>query len=168
MRRPHTFLNTILGVVIAAGCSSESTGPTEPGMSPAFGLANLTIARCPSPSQANVSAKIGSAGGTLVIGSHSLVIPPGALSKDVVITAKTGGSAGNAIEFGPAGLRFNTYARLNVSVANCTGWGLLRLPMIVFTDALLKILELEPSVLDNRNKIVVGWIWHFSRYAVAY
>jgi len=168
MRRPRPFLNTILGVVVAAGCSSDPTGPTEPGMSQAWSLTNLTIASCTATPETASSAVIGPGGGVLAIGPHRLVVPEGALSKTVTITARTGGQSGNAIKFGPSGLRFNSRVRLTISVRNCNGWGFFRVPLVVFTDDALKILELEPSLLDNQNKTVTGWISHFSRYAVAY
>lgn len=169
MRRPRNFLNTILGVVIAAGCSGlpSQPGPREPQVQ--FSKASaLSIANCPDPGKENASQKVGPAGGTVQVGPHALVIPAGALSKDVTITAKTGGKKGNAIEFGPAGLRFNTEVFLTIDLSNCTGWGQLKRPLIVYTNDELAILEAERSVVDNQDKTVTGFITHFSQYAVAY
>src|SRR5256885_13149244 len=41
---------------------------------------------------------VGPAGGTLVIGPHVFVVPPGALAVPVTIEAKTGASPANAID----------------------------------------------------------------------
>lgn len=169
MRRPRYFLNTILGVVIAAGCSNLPSQPEPQGPAVRASLiSDLGIASCPNPPKDNASQKVGPAGGTVQVGPHTLTIPAGALSKDVTITAKTGAKNGNAIEFGPEGLRFNSYVRLTMDLSNCTGWGLLRLPLVVYTTDLLSILEAEPSVLDPKRKTVTGFITHFSQYAVAY
>jgi hypothetical protein len=169
MRRPRYFLNTILGVVIAAGCSNWPSEPEPQGPQLQASLvSSLGIASCPDPAKDKVSQNVGPAGGTVQVGPHVLVIPAGALSKDVTITATTGGKNGNAIEFGPDGLRFNSYVRLTMDLSNCTGWGLLKLPLIVYTSDLLSILEVEPSVLDAKRKTVTGFLTHFSQYAVAY
>ncbi len=174
MRRPRFFLNTILGVVIAAGCSNVPSAPVQeesPAQPNLIGslISALLPGSCPNQESAETSAVIGPRGGTLQVGAHTIVIPPSALSKDIRITAKTGSQAGNAIQFGPEGLRFNTYATVTFDISNCRGWGLLRLPVVVYTDnLLLSILELEPSVVNSREKTVSGHITHFSRYAVAY
>jgi hypothetical protein len=91
MRRPRYFLNTILGVVIAAGCSNLPSQPEPQGPAVRASLiSDLGIASCPNPPKDNASQKVGPAGGTVQVGPHTLTIPAGALSKDVTITAKTG------------------------------------------------------------------------------
>jgi len=168
MRRPRYFLNTILGVVIAAGCSNAPSEPAREVPNAAL-LGGLLFANCSSQATVTASASIGSKGGTLKIGSHTLVIPAGALSQTVVITATTSGGKGNSIQFGPAGLQFSSAAQLTFSTANCTGLGLLNLPVVVYTDnSLLSILEIQLSLPNLGEKKVTGYIKHFSRYAVAY
>ena len=168
MRRPRYFLNTILGVVIAAGCANAPSEPGREAASASLQLNGLLLANCSSISPFNVSAPIGPDGGTLKLGPHTLVVPRGALSVTVVITASSSGGRGNSIQFGPEGLRFNTPAQLTFSTANCSGLGVLNLPLVVYTDNLLSILELQLSLPKLSEKKVVGYINHFSRYAVAY
>jgi hypothetical protein len=172
MRRPRPFLNTILGVVIAAGCSNTPSGPVQEQPQAQAGLiSGLLFANCPNPPQFDVRANIGGAGGTLKMGPHTLVIPRGALSKTVEIRARTSNSGtgrGNGIEFRPEGLRFNSAVQLTISTSNCSGLGLLNLPLIVYTDDSWNILELQLSVPNLLEKKVTGFIRHFSRYAVAY
>ena len=172
MRRPRYFLNTILGVVIAAGCSSTPSEPVQEKPQMQAGLVKgLLFANCPNPPVFDTRATIGSAGGTLTMGPHTLVIPSGALNGPVEIRAKSSNSGtgkGNGIEFKPEGLRFNKTLRLTISTANCTGLGVLNLPLIVYTDDLWNILELQLSVPNLFDKEVTGFINHFSRYAVAY
>ncbi len=170
MRRRRPFFNSILGVIIAAGCSEVPSAP-EPQDAPVqtSQVSELTPGNCASPVKVNASATIGKNGGVLNIGPHRLEIPRGALNSTVTITAKTGDkNLGNAIKFGPEGLRFRTYAVLTMNMSNCKGWGWLKLPQIVYTDEFLRILEVEPSVPDLQAKTVSGYITHFSRYAVAY
>lgn len=168
MRRPRYFLNTILGVVIAAGCSNAPSEPTREPANASLQLNGLLLASCSNISAFNVSAPIGPNGGTLKMGPHTLVVPRGALSSTVVIIASGSGGRGNSIQFGPDGLRFNTPAQLTFSTANCSGLGLLNLPVVVYTNNLLSILELQLSLPKLSEKQVVGYINHFSRYAVAY
>ncbi|HLB53807.1 MAG TPA: hypothetical protein VJK71_01700 [Gemmatimonadales bacterium] len=169
MRRPRTFLNTILGVVVAAGCTSQSTGPTGPGMEAALvSLGEVTILTCTPLPAASASAVIGKEGGILTVGPHTLVIPAKALPKDVLITAELPSEANNSIVFGPEGLQFKQPASLTMSFDNCGAWGQLRALQIAYTDDLLKVKELVPSVADNRDKTITGSLRHFSRYAVAY
>ncbi|HEV8151091.1 MAG TPA: hypothetical protein VGP61_12990 [Gemmatimonadales bacterium] len=170
MRRPRYFLNSILGVVIAAGaCSNERPAPTEPGLSPDLvGLPSVTILNCTPLPVATSSAVVGRDGGTITVGPHSLVIPAKALNQDVLITASIAGDSANAIRFGPEGLQFKKPATLTMSFDNCGQWGQLRQLEIVYTDDQLKPKEIISSVSDNRTKSIMGAITHFSQYAVAY
>ena len=172
MRRPRYFLNTILGVVIAAGCSSTPSESVQEQPPVQAGLVKgLLFANCPNAPSFDVRKNIGTAGGTLNMGPHTLVIPAGALSRTVEIRAKSSNSGpgkGNGIEFRPEGLRFSKAVRLTISTANCSGLGLLNLPLIVYTDDLWNILELQLSVPNLFEKEVTGFVTHFSRYAVAY
>lgn len=172
MRRPRYFLNTILGVVIAAGCSNVPSEPVpETPRGQASIISGLLFANCPNAPTFDVSTNIGTGGGTLKMGPHTLVVPAGALTNAVTIRAKSGNTAtsrGNGIEFSPEGLRFSKPTQLTISTANCTGLGLLNLPLIVYTDNLWNILELQLSFPNLLAKQVTGHITHFSRYAVAY
>ena len=163
MRRPK-FLNTILGVVIAAGCSSQQTPPMSPSL---VGLNVLNILTCAPLPAVSSSAVIGAAGGTLKVGPHRLVIPAGALSSEVLISATIPSEKNNSVVFQPEGLRFAKAGSLTMSYANCLLPPLLGLG-IVYTDDGLNILELLPSSMNLWNQTVTGKLSHFSRYAVAY
>ena len=170
MRRQKPFFNTILGVVIAAGCAEVTSAPEpQDAAIQTKRVSELLPGNCPAPAKVNVTAAIGRNGGVITIGPNRLEIPRGALQNTVTITAKTGDkNVGNAIKFGPEGLRFRTYAVLTMSMSNCNGWGFLQLPQIVYTDELMHVLELQPSIPDLWAKNVTAYITHFSRYAVAY
>ena len=121
-------------------------------------LENLDLQTCSTQPYAKTTKAIGRMGGTIVVGTHRLVIPPGALRGPVTITAEQVPGHVNSVRFAPEGLR--------MSYQNCT---LLALgAKIVYTDEGLRILELLPS-LDLRSLTsVTGRIRHFSRYAVAW
>ena len=129
-------------------------------------LENLDLQTCSTQPYAKTTKAIGRMGGTIVVGTHRLVIPPGALRGPVTITAEQVPGNVNSVRFAPEGLRFATPAVLTMSYQNCT---LLALgAKIVYTDEGLRILELLPS-LDLRSLTsVTGRIRHFSRYAVAW
>ena len=105
-------------------------------------------------------------GGTIEVGSHTLVIPKGALRKQTTITAEQLYGGTNSVRFGPEGLRFDVAASLTMSYKNCLV-GILP-KRIVYTDETLKVLELLRSVDLFNKKAVTSPIDHFSRYAVAY
>jgi hypothetical protein len=101
-----------------------------------------------------------------VVGTHRLVIPAGALSTPVKISAEQVTGRVNSVRFSPDGLKFAKPATLTLSYANCSP--LLLVKRVVYTNELLGILELLPSLDDLRTKTVSAPIRHFSRYAVAW
>jgi hypothetical protein len=174
----------VLAVVLTAGvsCTSDDAlGPSQPSTPTQMtaddqqslllggildGVKDLTLLSCSQQPYAVVTKVVGPAGGTIVVGTHKLVIPAGALARDYTIRAEQVPSRVNSVRFAPEGLRFAKPAKLTLSYSNCSP--LLLLKRVVYTDELLRVLELIPS-LDNLNtKTVTGDIRHFSRYAVAW
>ena len=94
------------------------------------------------------------------------MIPAGALSRNYTIRAEQVTHRVNSVRFSPEGLKFAKPAKLTLSYSNCSP--LLLLKRVVYTDELLRILELIPSLDNLRTKTVTGDIRHFSRYAVAW
>ena len=183
---PRKMNVLFLAAVLAAGvsCTSDdSMGPSAPSNESSMsqmdgqqselilggllnGLKNLHLLSCsPQPYTARTQV-VGRNGGTIVVGTHRLDIPAGALSKDVTIRAEQVTHRVNSVRFSPEGLKFSRPAKLTLSYANCSP--LLLLKRVVYTDELLRILELIPSLDNLRNKTVTGEIRHFSRYAVAW
>jgi len=109
---------------------------------------------------------IGYDGGTIQVGTHTLVIPRGALRQQTTITAEQMPGRTNSVRFSPEGLQFERPAALVMNYNNCL---LVLLPKrIVYTDENLKILEVLRSLDLFSRKTVSAPIDHFSRYAVAY
>lgn len=186
-RWPRRTTALFLAAVLTAGvsCTSDTTGPSEPTvpstpvvMDAASGedalllgglldaLKNLHLLSCSPQPYVSVTKVVGPGGGTIVVGTHKLVIPAGALSRNYTIRAEQVRHRVNSVRFSPEGLKFAKPAKLTLSYANCSP--LLLLKRVVYTDELLRILELIPSLDNLKTQTVTGDIRHFSRYAVAW
>jgi hypothetical protein len=184
-----------LALVLSAGvsCTTNDTALTEaPAVQqndPAFGLISdlggvvntagsvlggvvgdvlsiTDVLTCSQQKYAVTEKVVGSKGGTIKIGSHSLNIPKGALSKNVTIKAEQMPGSTNSVRFSPEGLRFSQPAQLTLSYENCL---LVLLPKhVVYTTEKLKILEVLRTLDLFQKKAASAPIDHFSRYAVAY
>ncbi|MGH7556184.1 MAG: hypothetical protein ACREMD_00080 [Gemmatimonadota bacterium] len=110
---------------------------------------------------------IGPAGGTLVVGPHTVSIPAGALDHPVVIVAQSIPSLNVEIGLIPHGLSFEKPVALTLSYGHCDG-GLLGQSAyrIVYIDPSGQLHDV-PSSDDKARKRVTGWLDHFSRYAIA-
>jgi hypothetical protein len=109
---------------------------------------------------------IGPWGGSIRVGDHLLVIPRGALSSYVRITAEQIPGATNSVRFSPEGLQFRKSAILTLNYSNCRN---VELPKaIVYTDESLSVVEILRSIDLFRRLQISAPIDHFSRYAVAF
>lgn len=181
---PRRMTAFVLAVVLTAGvsCTSDDAlGPSQPSTPTQMtadnqqslllggildGVKNLSLLSCSTQQYVVVSKVVGPAGGTIVVGTHKLVIPEGALGKNYTIRAEQITGRVNSVRFAPEGLKFAKPAKLTLSYSNCSP--LLLLKRVVYTDELLRILELIPSLDNLKTKTVTGDIRHFSRYAVAW
>ena len=112
------------------------------------------------------SETIGPEGGLITVGRNSLLVPQGALTERVRITAEQVRGKTNSVRFSPEGLRFQKPAVLTMNYQNCAL--VLLQKKIVYTDEQLKVLEVLRSLDLFRSRTVSAPIDHFSRYAVAY
>ncbi len=124
----------------------------------------------------SVTQTIGPAGGFIEVRHNWLLVPRGALSAPVTITAVAPSDTVAMVRFQPEGLQFQTTAILVLTYDNC------RIPtrvtprIALVTDAFQVIEFLSPVnvPLDNRFKKahgkrqVIGELRHFSNYAVAW
>jgi hypothetical protein len=152
---PSQLLSTVVG-----------TTSTLVGTATSTLLAAVDLLTCSEQPYAKSAKVVGPEGGTITVGSHSLFIPRGALNRKVQIAAEQVRGSTNSVRFAPEGLRFARPAEVTLSYANCV-----QLPLkkrVVYTDELLKILDLLPSKDAPKSRTVTGKIDHFSRYAVAY
>ncbi len=125
----------------------------------------------------SVTRTIGPAGGFIEVRHNWLVVPRGALSAPVTITAVAPSDTVAMVRLQPEGLQFQTTAMLVLTYDNC------RIPkhvtprIALVTDAFQVIEFLTPANVpldDNRFKKahgkrqVIGELQHFSNYAVAW
>ena len=182
-RWPRRMTVLFLAATLTAGvsCTSDDAlGPSDPAGSEMAGtdqdalllggllksLTDLRLLGCSTQPYVSVTKVVGTAGGTIVVGTHKLVIPAGALTRSYTIRAEQVQYRVNSVRFSPEGLKFAKPAKLTMIYGKCSP--LLVLKRVVYTDELLRILELIPSIDNLASKTVTGDIRHFSRYAVAW
>jgi hypothetical protein len=153
------------------GCGDSPTGPAvAPPQTSLLGwlLGPTGLLSCSPLPTATATKTVGWAGGVMKIGPHSLVIPAGALSAPVTITATAPSGNVNRIQFKPEGLKFQRSAALTMSYANCSLLGLILPKHIAYTDDALNILSYLLSLDNLFAKQVTGQLNHFSNYAIAW
>lgn len=166
----------VAGAVLAVlACAGDGSSPTQPISSDLIssptetltGLASGLLSCEPLPA-AETTVTLTKRGGTIGIGPHQLVVPKGALTGSVSITARiTPNTNAATVEFFPEGLRFRTPATVTLSYANCQSRPGLKSVAHV-SDDLLQILEVLTSTDDSGRKTTSAPLDHFSRYAVAW
>ncbi len=178
-RRLVPALLLVVGLFGFSGCGTD--GPTAPESPEASlllgnhggllgtGVGSGLLSCTPLP-YARTEQTVGPAGGTLVVGPHQLVVPAGALSAPVLITAEAPSDSVNSVRLLPHGLTFaeGKPARLTLSYANCSLLGQLLPKRIVYTTDLLEILEWLLSFDEPLARRVSANLEHFSRYAIAW
>jgi hypothetical protein len=110
---------------------------------------------------------IGPAGGTVVFGPHSLIIPAGALSAPTPITAATLHGDTLAVTFGPSGLHFKQPATLVLSYRQCTVQPADTLSIVLVNNKMTEMIQMVPSQDKKSKQSVQGLIEHFSVYAAS-
>jgi hypothetical protein len=184
MKINRLFVGTALIAVSLAVTSCSEGSPTAPEAAPVAQeqpftdaellgilqpvLNTVGLMTCDPMQPAYASARIGSGGGTIAVGPHRLVVPPGALDRTVTITAYAPRSRYNRVEFTPHGLEFDRPAYLTMSYANCDVVSLLLPKKIAYVNDRLSILYLLQSVDNIFTKKVTGRVDHFSEYALAW
>jgi len=112
---------------------------------------------------------VGAGGGVIRIGPHTLIIPAGALSSSVKITARLDDNGVNHVEFQPEGLQFKVPATLIMSYANCDTRNLNADHRIAYTDLSVSRIHYRLESSDDRfSRRVTAKLNHFSDYAVAW
>lgn len=166
--RPGTI--AALAGLLVAGCGDQVpagvAGPAVPEAPHLLGRLTGLLRCAPLPVD-SATRIVGPAGGTLQVGPHRLLVPPGALTGDVAITGVTRPEAVRRIDLRPEGLVFDAPASLTMSYDGCGLVGFLPL-RIAYVSAELSILEYLMSVTDGSAREVTASLNHFSNYAVAW
>ena len=153
--------------VAPTGANGDLLGGLVGGVGSVVGGLTGTLLSCPSYVTYTATKTIGPLGGTITVGPHKLVVPPGALTQNVTITATAPAGRYVAVEFKPQGLTFLAPSALTLSYKQC---GLLSVPplKIVYIDDEQRILEVLVSLQNLLLREVTGKVNHFSQYALAY
>jgi hypothetical protein len=179
MMKPRSLVTmfALAAMMVAAACSTEKpVSPVAPNaglLDPITGLVSGLVnglVSCPTSTSYTTTKTIGTGGGTINVGPHSLVIPSGALSSNVSITATAPAGQHIKVEFKPEGLKFAKTSALTMSYKQCNlVSGLLSklLFKVVYVDNNNNVLEVLPSVMNLLKQNVTGSLKHFSAYAVA-
>ena len=157
----------VLGVFALLSCGEPPAAPVAPPDASLLGSLLGGLLQCSPMPSVTATKTVGSAGGVIKIGPHSLAIPAGALSAPVTITATAPSGTVNRIRFQPQGLEFLRPASLTMSYANCSLLGVLLPKQIVYTDDALNILTYLLSIDNLLAEKVTGRVNHFSNYAIA-
>ncbi len=171
--RPLVVVLLACGLALTAACGDRTpTAPPPPAPSASllgWLLQPTGLLQCSDLPYDSTTQTIGIAGGSLSVGPHTLVIPPGALLKPTTITMILPTGLGvNAVKFKPAGVQFVTPAALTMSYANCSLLGKLLPKRIAYTTDNLQILYYLLSLDNLLSKEVTGKVNHFSDYVIAW
>jgi hypothetical protein len=162
IEQPAHLLGGVLGVVGGTvGGVLDLTGSILTAIVDVTGL--LT---CQEQKYAVTYQTVGSQGGTIKVGKHSLVIPRGALRQNVRIKAEQLRGPTNSVRFSPEGLQFQKPAVLALNYQNCSNVDVPK--SVVYTTENLRVLEILRSLDLLKARIIAAPIDHFSRYAVAF
>jgi hypothetical protein len=171
--RPLVFVLLACGLALGVACSDRTpTAPQPPA--PSAGLLGWVLQptgllQCSDLPYDSTTQTIGIEGGSLSVGPHTLVIPPGALNDSTTITMILPTGLGvNAVKFQPAGLEFRTPAALTMSYSNCSLLGQLLPKRIAYTTDNLQILYYLLSLDNLLSETVTGKVNHFSDYVIAW
>jgi hypothetical protein len=124
-------------------------------------------ARCTDRQATSSSGVFGPAGGTLIFGESRLIIPGGALTDTVTISATIVDPTTSRVEFQPHGLQFAKPAGLLLSTDGCV-LSPDEAPSVVYLNEDGFVLETIDAVYDPHWKTFAAPIHHFSGYAIAF
>jgi hypothetical protein len=176
MKMTRLMLATLLGgaTAVVVGCRDPApTGVDDHEPAPLAdlvgGIALPTgLLWCSPLPYDSVTQTIGTEGGMLLVGPHTLSVPPGALDEPIRITAVAPSDTVNQVRFQPGGLTFALTANLTMSYANCDLLGRTLPKRIAYTSDLFEILTYLKSVDNPPSRTITGRLDHFSTYAVAW
>jgi hypothetical protein len=174
MKAVRALAALVLVCLFSPSCGeAPTTPPTDLHQPPEALIGSLLeptgLLQCSALPYATSTRTIGSEGGSISAGPHTLVIPPAALSKPTAITMTLRTGLGvNVVRFEPEGLEFQRPVWLTMSYTNCDLLGRLLPKRIAYADADLNVIEYLLSLDNLWAKRVTGKVNHFSDYVVAW
>src|SRR5437762_11094026 len=126
-----------------------------------------SLVACSKRASLTDSAEFGPSGGVLVVGQNRLTIPPGALTRRVMISGTIVGDTVAFVQFQPEGLRFRKPAGLALDATGCDISDE-RAPDIVYLNDRGEIIQRIEATYSNAWHTIAAPIEHFSGYAIAF
>lgn len=164
---------TVVASAISAPLGRERENERDPehglpGQRHGFndGSSQAALTWCENHNAATASADIGPSGGIIAVGNARLILPAGALSKTVHVTATQPGGHNAMVSFQPSGLQFKKPAGLQFDVTGCDVGNYT--PDVVYLNDEGVIVERITAVYSNYWHQVAAPINHFSSYALAW
>lgn len=153
----------------APASSSQDLGFLKRGFAKPLANAERAFSGTTCATHVTVSGSgvFGPAGGTLVFGTSRLIIPGGALTDTVTITATSLGGEWNRVELQPHGLQFAKSAGLLLDTSGCA-IDAQHAPDVVYLDEFGAVIEVIWAIFDPRWQTIAAPINHFSGYAIAF
>jgi hypothetical protein len=111
-----------------------------------------------------LSQLIGTDGGVIHLGRHTLTVPAGAVSGDINFTFAIASVNAVALDCGPTGLTFQTPVTLQFSYQGTQYDHMDNPDLRIYYAAPDGTFEWMPSVVDPVNRTVTTQLNHFSRY----
>ena len=174
MKAVRALAALVLVCLFSPSCSEAPTTPaTDLHQQPQALIGSLVeptgLLQCSALPYAVSTKTIGSEGGSISAGPHTLWIPPAALSKPTAITMTVPTGLGvNVVRFEPEGLEFERPVWLTISYTNCNLLGRVLPKRIAYADADLNVIEYLLSLDNLFAKRVTAKVDHFSDYVVAW
>jgi hypothetical protein len=173
MKAVRALAALVLVCLLSPSCGEAPTTPPTAVQQPEALIGSLLeptgLLQCSALPYATSTRTIGSEGGSISAGPHTLVIPPAALSQPTAITMTLlTGRGVNAVSFAPEGLQFRRPVALTMSYTNCNLLGSLLPKRIAYIDGDLNVIEYLLSLDNLWAKRVTGKVDHFSDYVVAW
>ncbi len=130
-------------------------------------LVNPLLIQCEPQRYQAKATTIGSDGGKVQFGPHSLKIPEGALDRKVVITGEIEISQHVLVDLSPHGLTFAKPAILVLAFEKCrTNPTTVQVAYVADNLDIMSFPETLAGQIESGQ--VQAELWHFSKYAVAY
>jgi len=127
-----------------------------------------TLLSCEPQEFAAEAELIGPEGGSIHLGAHELVIPRGALDREIIISGTAPVSNIVEVDLQPEGLQFATPAELKLDYSHCVQPPAWAQVVVVYLGDNEQILNVQVSRDKKGIKEVDADLNHFSRYAVAW
>jgi hypothetical protein len=128
---------------------------------------NFHATTCETRTSEVDSGVFGPDGGTLLFGTSRLIIPAGALTDTITISATMVEGFDSRVEFQPHGLQFLKPAGLLLNTSGCSIDPSV-VPDVVYLSESGEILETIPATYDPHWHTLAAAIQHFSGYAIAF